>query len=72
MTTQSETGGPAFTIVFEKEDYIHDGMTLRDYFAAKELTAGLCGVSCLHDKLEAKRIATHCYLMADAMLEARK
>lgn len=74
MSTQ-QTGGPAFPYAFpdhRDDDYnVCQGMMLRDYFAAKELTSANRGLSYLNDKREATRIATHCYMMADAMLEAR-
>lgn len=65
------TGGPAFPPMHDPNTHVF-GMTLRDYFAAKELTTANRGISYLHDPVECKRIAGHCYLMADAMLEARK
>jgi hypothetical protein len=48
------------------------GMDLRDYFAAKALNASW--VSSLDDltRGEVKDIATACYILADAMMEARK
>ncbi|MDF3863488.1 hypothetical protein P3W53_03380 [Pseudomonas denitrificans (nom. rej.)] len=63
-------GGPAFPIPGLKDDADFNGMTLRDYFAAKALqgmcadpaTAGTAG----------KDIVAECYDLADAMLEARK
>lgn len=47
------------------------GMTLRDYFAAKELTTIRNAVSVCDVPEAYARVATHCYRMADAMLEAR-
>jgi hypothetical protein len=49
-----------------------NGMDLRDYFAAKALNASW--VSSLDDltRGEVKDIATACYILADAMMEARK
>lgn len=69
-------GGPAFpsTHPHGKED----GMTMRDYFAAKALPImwdaydkGYCG---LNDKDEpnVKTIAAGAYQLADAMLKARE
>jgi hypothetical protein len=63
-------GGPAFPIPGLQDDADFNGMTLRDYFAAKALqgmcadptTAGTAG----------KDIVAECYDLADAMLEARK
>ena len=59
---------PAFPNVTPTRIYA-EGMTLRDYFAAKAMqnvfmTGG--------DDDERKYIAMHAYKMADAMLEARK
>jgi hypothetical protein len=46
------------------------GMTMRDYFAAKEL--GKTGGVAICDRPESyDRLADHCYRMADAMLRAR-
>ena len=61
------TGGPAFPIhdgpPYKPET---DGMTLRDYFAAKAMQ----GI--LFEFLEKKDTAKFAYELADAMLEARK
>jgi len=35
------TGGPAFPFAFTDEARVSDGMTLRDYFAAKAMHARL-------------------------------
>jgi hypothetical protein len=49
---------------------LQGGMTLRDYFAAKELSkkdgAGICD-----DPIHYQSLAAHCYTMADAMLAER-
>ena len=46
---------------------VKDGMTLRDYFAAKWLTSiKVVG------KAHADIIAKECYVMADAMMQARE
>ncbi len=47
-------------------------ISLRDYFAAKVLNASW--ISSLDDltRGEVKDIATTCYIIADAMMEARK
>ena len=78
-----ETGGPAFP---QKEPLTSDweGMTLRDYFAAKAVAA-LIAEPMWHEKqvamvLEigrkplagAELYASAAYALADAMLEARK
>ena len=46
-----------------------DGMTLRDYFAAKTMQCWLCHPINLED---ADRCARNAYSMADAMLKARE
>ena len=67
--SEKDTGGPAFPRVVEQPNgYMKavEGMTLRDYFAAKALQ----GMSAEID--DEVRAARWCYEMADAMLEARK
>ena len=62
------TGGQAFPTWAPSDmdgQAIQDGMTLRDYFAAK----AMLGVT--HEALEIDEIAVWAYKMADAMLEAR-
>jgi hypothetical protein len=60
-----DTGGAAFP------DFIKDGMTLRDYFAAKAMQAF---ISSPHVKPTCKdsEISKAAYLVADAMLKARE
>jgi hypothetical protein len=48
----------------------HDGMTLRDFFAGKELSK-MNAVACCDIPDAYARQAEHCYRMADAMLAAR-
>ena len=57
-----ETGGPAFPT------NLYNGMTLRDYFAAKAMQ-GLLASDVYAPK---DKFAENAYAMADAMLEARK
>ena len=68
-----DTGGPAFPHSRLGSDA--DGMTLRDYFAAKVL-AGIWTNSELLKTLkrgqESEAIAMAAYEMADAMLKARQ
>jgi hypothetical protein len=64
-----DTGGPAFPCHPGVENSIYDGMTLRDYFAAKAMQAELISGVCLD---EFPLHASRAYKMADAMLEARK
>ena len=65
-----DNGGPAFpsTLQYFPDDtsyHDHEGMTLRDYFAAKVL------VSACEDN-GPKEAAELSYLYADAMLKARE
>lgn len=47
-----------------------EGMTLRDYFAAKAMQGSIAGTPHNVD-IEPTELATWCYIMADAMLKAR-
>jgi hypothetical protein len=58
------TGGPAFPV----EQHDKDGMTLRDYFAAKAMQ----GLLASDVNAERHIFAAQAYAMADAMLEARQ
>jgi hypothetical protein len=60
-----ETGGPAFPRDHAHEG--HNGMDLRDYFAAKALANKYTQNENMPDK-----VAEWAYAVADAMLEARK
>jgi hypothetical protein len=68
MTTDKQTGGPAFPHGQLRDEY--NGMTLRDYFAAKAMQAFLSNDSAMTCPDEI--IAQYSYNAADAMLEARK
>lgn len=73
MTT--ETGGPAFPVPLNPGEIYQghapqDGMTLRDYFAAKAVSAASDLSDCHKDSMPAA-IARNAYAIADAMLEAR-
>ena len=64
--SEDKTGGPAFpahTIA------MHEGMTLRDYFAAKAMQGILAGELAT---TELATITRDCYAIADAMLEERE
>lgn len=69
-----KNGGPAFpTKVYdvEREQLIREeGMTLRDYFAAKAMQGAFTS-PIQPTQSEKEYIAGHCYAMADAMLRAR-
>ena len=79
--TQQNTGGPAFPEIRIRGDnynpptkFYYCGMTLRDYFAAKSISAILApnpvtGQFALVSDFDARAIMA--YKMADAMLKAR-
>ena len=74
MTTKN-TGGPAFPIPLNPGQSYQghapcDGMTLRDYFAAKVIQ-GICASGPGNSWTNA-RLAKEAYAMADAMLEVRE
>lgn len=64
-------GGSAFPPHARSTADEYMGMSLRDYFAAKELSSvdgvRICDMPSAYD-----RLADHCYRMADAMLRARE
>jgi hypothetical protein len=60
-----ETGGPAFPSE-SADGFIHTGMTLRDYFAAKALPAFLTDWN-----VPVHEAAERAYQVADLMLEER-
>lgn len=64
MSTKND-GGPAFPIGSTPEEW-GNGMTLRDYFAAKAMQNYIC------DDYTPDAIAKAAYEMADAMLNARE
>lgn len=80
MTTPKDTGGPAFPIAdpfsvkgpkTEAEAMrLRDDMTLRDHFAGLAMQSYLTSPD--SNEFECKQWADAAYLMADAMLEARK
>ena len=61
----TKTGGPAFPVAIDNQ-VLDDGMTLRDFFAAKALQ-GLIA----NNNINAQQLAQASYKVADAMLEAR-
>lgn len=80
MTTEQTgvDGGPAFPLEGERwadplKPYLgtttYDGMTLRDYFAAKAMQPNLLQHS--HGGYKPAQIAKWAYELADAMLAAR-
>jgi hypothetical protein len=68
--SNTNTGGPAFPVPGLHENNDYDGMTLRDYFAAKAMQAIL-----LDPRNESNSYnidANNAYMVADAMLKARE
>lgn len=70
--TNKETGGPAFPTTeanYTDPKWSYEGISIRDYFAAKAMlmSFGEAGTD-----IDVSRMATYCYEMADAMMEARK
>lgn len=71
MNQQPNDGGPAFPVTSDNyaAKWCGDGMSLRDYFAAKALQGMLADTSVQAPPSE---FAHNAYKLADAMLEARK
>lgn len=72
----NNNGGPAFPVAGSEHNYPIEGMTLRDYFAAKAMQSALL-TSKPENPLErmdifAQSVAEISYEMADAMLRARE
>ena len=67
MTTN--TGGPAFPTGTGGNTPYSNGMTLRDFFAAKAMMS--CGFI-VRPYYTTDEAAKDCYRMADAMLKARE
>jgi hypothetical protein len=69
-----DDGGSAFPLsICNENNFSQDGMTLRDYFAAKAMQAKLSGLSFLEDNYTYSKedLAIEAYDVADAMLKAR-
>lgn len=73
-----DTSGPAFPfhVDFPKDEgrgtIYHEGMTLRDYFAAKAMSSAVCLELSLKNQWENERRSEWAYIQADAMLKARE
>ena len=66
--TDKQTGGPAFPRPFSgTKQYAQEGMTLRDYFAAKAMQGIYARVD-----WSVEAVAERAYRQADAMLKARE
>ena len=69
-----KTGGPAFPHGQLRDEY--NGMTLRDYFAAKAMQAHVqredVFTAIAEDRLNPEQVCDGCYKWADLMLKARE
>jgi hypothetical protein len=63
----SNTGGPACPTEHTDTSGLYDGMTLRDYFAAKAMQALITRIP-----MSGAERARDAYTIADAMLKARE
>ena len=69
----SNTGGPAFpTSADNGHSTNQDGMTLRDYFAAKAMQGLLAGLLADGQDLKWEQIAIDAYRQSNAMLKTRE
>jgi len=70
---EQNNGGPAFPAPAGVSHITEQGMTLRDYFAAKALTGILSANGDANGYLEYEEnmVAKNAYKLADAMLKAR-
>ena len=75
MTTITMNTTPAFPTQNEKQigpdTYHYEGMTLRDYFAAKAMQGDVASAS-QETALNLPRLAKWAYQVADEMLKARE
>ena len=71
-----DTGGPAFPAMDARQighnEYRYEGMTLRDYFAAKAMQAFIsAAVTVVKPSILAKTVSSSAYEIADEMLKKR-
>lgn len=66
--SNTNTGGTAFPSHGSMGEVAHEGMTLRDYFAAKAMQAEMA--QGIHES-DFDWMVARCYKAADAMLAAR-
>ena len=71
--SDTNTGGPAFPCggIITNDGILYEGMTIRDYFAAKAMQ-GLISDSDWRIDMAASETARAAYNQADAMLKARE
>ena len=70
--TENPSAFPWANDADKQYNWIHRGMTLRDYFAAKAMQSFLDEVGSGSDQRFYKDIAIGAYQVADAMLKARE
>jgi len=74
--SNTNTGGPAFPIKGPVMSSDEQGLSIRDYFAAKAMQEFIAGDALLNESDTSegwlKNIADASYEMADAMLKARE
>ena len=63
----ADKGGPAFPSHGSMGEVAQEGMTLRDYFAAKAMQAIVS-----NGDVDPQKISQASYIIADAMLKARQ
>lgn len=63
------TGGPAFPVL--DMEVTKEGMTLRDYFAAKAMQAMIASPH-MPSPFDMQPVAEKAYIIAEAMLKARE
>jgi len=70
--SEKENGGPAFPHPqgWRRDPEISDGMSMRDYFAAKAVQGFLASWGVAHE-LTFAQMASEAYAMADVMLAER-
>lgn len=69
---ETKHGGPAFPIKGPVSTVDRQGMTLRDYFAAKAMQGMLANSKHGNPLVDKDRFSKWCYQMADEMLKARE
>ena len=68
-TTEKEMN-PAFPV--STDNYHYEGMTLRDYFAAKAMEGHVAARHGDYELFKPEGVAAWAYVMADAMLKERE
>lgn len=72
MRSEKEDGGPAYPVPGLQHDEDFNGMSLRDYFAAKAMQGWVSDCRMRFEEGQMEEAAQFAYAMADSMLAARK